>query len=474
MAIQRPTLLCLLGLFAFLHFQLAATTIDVTAFTESNTIERDICIIGGGSSGTYAAVRLLQSGKSVALIEKQDRLGGHVNTYIDPATGVSFDYGVLFLDNITVVVDYASFLNVSLAVLSQQQGPIDYANFATGDLVPATIFPSITAQVEAFLTYSKILDQYPFLSNGFDLPDPVPADLLLPFGEFLQIYNLSTIAIDILFVAEVGNILAQPTLYIMKVFPQITVDTFSSENSLSTANQDNQELYNAALAYIGNRTNVFLGSKVVQIERSECSVKVVVSTPYGEKLIKASKLLIAIQPKLENLESIGLDLDRQEKYLFGQFNNDYLWNMVISNAIPSSNRILNIQPGALGLVPSLPGLYFIYPTRVPDLYVAAYGSPYYLSNDQVKADVLATLARINAANGVPTNSTPKIVAFQNHSPWTLKVSVEAIKSGFYSDVNALQGQGNTWWTGATFQAQDSSLIWNWTEYNLLPRILASL
>jgi hypothetical protein len=178
---------------------------------------------------------------------------------------------------------------------------------------------------------------------------------------------------------------------------------------------------------------------------------------------------------LENLESIRLDLDQQEKHLFSQFNNDYLWNMVISNAgTPSSNKILNIQPGAPGLVPSLPGLCFIYPTRVPDLYVASYGSPYFLSNDQVKADVLATLARINTANGVPTTSTPKFVAFQNHSPWTLKVPIKAIESGFYSDVNALQGQRNTWWMGATFQAHDSSLIWNWTEYNLLPRILASL
>ena len=197
--------------------------------------------------------------------------------------------------------------------------------------------------------------------------------------------------------------------------------------------------------------------------------------PTLTKLVKASKLLIAIQPKLENLESISLDLDQQEKHLFGQFNNDYLWNMVISNAgVPSSNMILNIQPGAPGLVPSLPGLYFIIPARVPGLYLAAYGSPYSLSNDQVKADVLATLARINKANGFLTNSTPEFVAFQNHSPWTLKVSIKAIESGFYSDVNVLQGQRNTWWTGATFQAHDSSLIWNWTEYNLLPRILASL
>src|SRR5215472_13361476 len=63
--------LILFCLFTFLHFHLAATKIDVTTFTESNIIERDVCIIGGGASGTYAAVRLLQSGKSVALIEKK-------------------------------------------------------------------------------------------------------------------------------------------------------------------------------------------------------------------------------------------------------------------------------------------------------------------------------------------------------------------------------------------------------------------
>jgi len=42
------------------------------------TIHRDVCILGGGSSGTYAAIRLSQDlGKSVVVIEKAGRLGGH-------------------------------------------------------------------------------------------------------------------------------------------------------------------------------------------------------------------------------------------------------------------------------------------------------------------------------------------------------------------------------------------------------------
>lgn len=48
-------------------------------------IRRDVCIIGGGATGTYAAVRLSQDmGKSVIVVEKTGRLGGHVGEYRPP------------------------------------------------------------------------------------------------------------------------------------------------------------------------------------------------------------------------------------------------------------------------------------------------------------------------------------------------------------------------------------------------------
>lgn len=48
-----------------------------------NYLERNVCIIGGGASGTYAAVRLQQMGLSVALIEQKSRLGGRPDTCND-------------------------------------------------------------------------------------------------------------------------------------------------------------------------------------------------------------------------------------------------------------------------------------------------------------------------------------------------------------------------------------------------------
>lgn len=44
--------------------------------TTKKWTKKEVCVIGGGASGTYAAVRLQQMGVSVALVEKEGKLGG--------------------------------------------------------------------------------------------------------------------------------------------------------------------------------------------------------------------------------------------------------------------------------------------------------------------------------------------------------------------------------------------------------------
>lgn len=65
----------------------------VTSRTKLDVINRDVCIIGGGSSGTYTAVRLTDLGQSVVVVEKEDVLGGHTNTFVDPINNATVDYG---------------------------------------------------------------------------------------------------------------------------------------------------------------------------------------------------------------------------------------------------------------------------------------------------------------------------------------------------------------------------------------------
>ncbi len=60
----------------------------------------------------------------------------------------------------------------------------------------------------ALFAYNGILQQYPYLEKGFDLPDPVPEELLLPFGVFMKQYNLTDMSQFIhTFAQGLGNVL---------------------------------------------------------------------------------------------------------------------------------------------------------------------------------------------------------------------------------------------------------------------------
>ena len=61
--------------------QLVPNSTNPQEWPSGDIIERDVAIIGGGSAGTYTAVRLRDMEKSVVVIEKDIVLGGHTDTY---------------------------------------------------------------------------------------------------------------------------------------------------------------------------------------------------------------------------------------------------------------------------------------------------------------------------------------------------------------------------------------------------------
>ncbi|KAK0742608.1 hypothetical protein B0T18DRAFT_413362 [Schizothecium vesticola] len=462
-----------------------SATINIGSYLSSAILVRDVAVIGGGSSGTYAAVQLKRAGYSTAVVEKASRLGGHVDTYRDPVTGQTFDYGVLALLNTSVVRDYFALFSEALTVYTGAGPAVTrvYANLATdGEIVtpPSTIpWTDPAAVFASFLGYGAQISQYPFLSDGYSLPNPVPEDLLLPFGDFLAKHDLQALAGTAFSIVQgVGNLLATTTLYVFKYLPKTTIDAFVgiAPPPVTSATFNIQALYNKALAYLGSGTNVLLNANVIAIERDGPRVLVAVLTPSGPKLIIAKKLLVAIQPKLSALQGLGLDLTLQERDIFGQFNNSYYWDMVLKNTgLPSDRRFTNIDVDApLGIAP-MPGLYGLGPGPIANLTLAYYSSPSSRTDAQVKAETLEAIFKLKTANGFPPGTgTPEFVGFNDHRPFWLTVPPAAIAGGFYDKLNGLQGKKNTWWTGATFVAHDSSAIWNWTEVSLLPRVKASL
>lgn len=427
-------------------------------------IRRDVCVLGGGSSGTYTAVRLRDLGASVAVVESQDRLGGHTETYHDPVTGGTIDIGVVVFHDIPVVRDYFARFDVPLSQASAFRGDTQYLDLRTGLRVDGYAPPAPTA----LPTYIGLLQQHPYLLNGFDLPDPVPADLLLPFGEFVTRYGLETIVPLVLqFGQGLGDVLALPTLYVLLNFGLDVVNGIATGGFLATARRNNSELYERATTYLGD--DVLLGSRAVAVERNHGGVRVVVSTPTGPRTILCDKLVVTFPPLLSSFA--GFDLDARERSLFGQFRAKAYWTAVARlRGLPEGVDLANTGADTLYNLPVQPGIYGVGLTGVPNLYNVKYGSDQQLTASQVRADIAAELGRVATAGTYPL-VLDGLDILKSHSPFELHVGAPAIANGFYKRLYELQGRNRTYYNGAAFVTHDSGVIWRFTE-GLLPSIAA--
>ncbi|EON68696.1 hypothetical protein W97_07954 [Coniosporium apollinis CBS 100218] len=393
-----------------------------------------------------------------------------VVTYFDPATNGTTEIGVVVWHDLPVVRDYFARFDIPLVKASFATPGVStiHADLRSGDIVDDYKPASPNAALAA---YAVQLAKYPFLEVGFDVPYPVPPDLLLPFGEFVEKYAIDAAMHTVFGYAQgIGDLLPIPTIYVMKLFG-LDVLRNLRVGFLTTERHNNGELYEKAHLELGD--DALPSSEVVKTDRdAKGYATVFVKSPSGPKLIKASTLLVTIPPKPKNLRS--LDLDSTERSLFSQFTHaGYYSALLCKTGIPDTARIRNIGAHTAYNLPILPGVYYFAPTGIPGLHAVKYGSPVEMSDEQVKADMIATLERLKTAGTVPS-ATPEraeFVVFRSYAPFELRVPAGAIEAGFYKELYKLQGRRRTFYTGAAFHAHDSSLLWLFTEA-LLARIVA--
>ncbi|KAL5334395.1 hypothetical protein BJX70DRAFT_391446 [Aspergillus crustosus] len=428
-------------------------------------ITRDVAIIGGGSSGTYAAVRLQEQNQSVIVIERDGHLGGHTRTFYDPS-GTPIDYGVwVYADTPEARRFFAHFnIPVGRQIFSRNPVGSQRLDFRNGQRVP----PPRGNLTEAMMRYVQVLLQYPYLNEGWELPYPVPEDLLIPFSEFIEKYDLGPAVETLtLYVQGFADILNYPTVYILKYF-NFNVVLGNINGFLRPISQANSDLYVAAREEL--RENVLLSSTVLGIERTGFSPhRILVQTPLGRMYIEANKLLITIPPLPDTLRNF--DLDAREEQLFGRFNfSGYYTSVINIPNYPHNTQIINKGVDTPYNIAALPGTYVFIPTQVEDLAVGYVGGGpgYSLQHDIV--EIIHQNARNLRAAGINVGE-PEIRAFGNHAPFGLHVSAEEIATGFYQDLYALQGHRNTWYTGAAWHCHDSGALWSFTERLLNEHIL---
>ncbi|KAL3426570.1 FAD dependent oxidoreductase [Phlyctema vagabunda] len=442
-------------------------------------LKRDVCIVGGGSAGIYSAVRLRELGKSVVVIESSERLGGHCEVYTDPVTGGTIDAGVVVFHNTSLVRDYFGRFNISLfgapidaAASAASTLPID---FKLGVSVPVDASSVAAGLAAGFAGYGAQLAQYPYLESGFDLPYPVPEDLLLPFQGFLEKHNLTNpafVQFVYTFAQGLGDILELPTIYILSNFHSYILQALGSVGDaafLTNGPGGCQLLYTAAGASLGE--DILLSSHVASMDRdaSDSYASVVIQTADGSSIdAQCGKILVAAPPTPEALP--GFDLSVNETELFSQFTGYSYHTTVIRNSgIPANTSASNIAFDQPYFIPALPSPYNILQSGIPDLISLKYISNSSVTREFVEQDILTTLPRLQIA-GKNTTAEPEIVFYSNHARFELHVGSQAIRDGFYAKLYDLQGERKTFYTGAAWHTHDSSYIWKFTEA-LLPRII---
>lgn len=250
-----------------------------------------------------------------------------------------------------------------------------------------------------------------------------------------------------------------PTLYVMKYF-SLEILQGAQSGFLSTANHNNGALYVAAHEELAG--DVFYNSTVAAMDRDGDPnwVHVVEESPEGRQLIRTRQLISAIPPKLENLR--GFDLDNTERSLFGQFNNTYYYTVLARiDGLPPGTAILNRADNVPYGLPPMPAVYILNPTPVPGLFDILYGSEGFMSEEEVKEDMTQSVQRLQT--GDLNAGAPEFVLYKVHRPFELTVPPDAIANGFYRELQGLQGRRRTLYTGAAFEAYDSSRIWRFTE-----------
>ncbi|KAJ7690445.1 hypothetical protein B0H14DRAFT_3532319 [Mycena olivaceomarginata] len=196
----------------YLSFLLGCATAALAGHHGDSHIDRDVVIIGGGSAGTYTAFRLHQEGLSVALL----RLRRHC------------------YHNISVATNYFSALGVDIIIPPLGATIITSYADLNGD-AKATTTP---------IQYSVLL-----LDNGFNLPDPVPEDIRLSWADFMAKYGLDAAAFSYFSSLSAGGFL--------RVGPPL----------ITTADFNNQGIYNKALKKLGEGDGAFLNTTISNITR---------------------------------------------------------------------------------------------------------------------------------------------------------------------------------------------------------------
>lgn len=268
------------------------------------------------------------------------------------------------------------------------------------------------------------------------------------------------------------------TMYVMQAIgAPLTGVFFGEASNVVPVSGDNRELYLKIAHLLGQ--DVLYSSRVVSCERGADGVTVTAEATDGNrKRIKARRLLLAIEPSPENLGPF--DLDARESAVFSKFRSSYSYvGAVRSPSLVVNQSLTNIPAAAepsnwtaLPLPPFITRLDYF--GQDSDLFRFLMTAGTGLDAGAAK-DFVAEGFNKMVETGVlaATDESLQFAVFEDHGPMHSRVSADEIEAGFIQAQYALQGHRSTWWTGAAFSAQFTTVVWAFNDL-LLPAMVGDM
>lgn len=380
--------------------------------------------------------------------------------------------------------EFLTRMNVTTTALSHSTLTTKYVDFSTGEAVDDYVAPTATEYLAALEVYYTVCQQYEdlILPGYFDFPSDIPEDLTMPFRDFVAKYNLTT-AVPTLFELTgmgVGDMMDTTTLYVMQAIGAPFVGIyFGGASSLIPESGNVHELYDKVSDFLGK--DALYNTTVISTVRgtSNDSVQLIVQNANGRKTqINAKRLVLAIEPSAENMAPF--DLDDVEASVFSKFEHSNVYVGAVKSPSLQVNVSLTNMPSS-----AAPNNWTHLPLPSFNSRIDYFGQGSdlfrFLMVGTSELDVQGAHELVvdgfdkMVSSGVlaQTNASLDFAVFENHGPMHLRVSGEELKAGFIQDQYALQGHRSTWYTGAAWSAQFTTVLWAFNDV-LLPKMLESM